>query len=257
MACPVLPNISDDGLFLLEVLIDKITFPKGSCYDKKNKISVVIQCFFMDSFEISADGAGCNASRTDGSHVINLNSGKSCLFSLKENEILTAVRKLPINVTVYAYLPCGCSLHRIVVGEATIDMTKEFVQARIKYKENPNNVSYQALRDSFRIIGPGGVETGEILMFLRISCFGKLIVTRFQGFACPSPLGPDNRISHDGTTLGTSCTSREFQIYQVSDAPPSGEHTQHGQKFSGQPCITEGYALGGTCPPGKNYCYVI
>lgn len=252
MACPaVLPKTNDDGLFLLEVLIDKVIFAKSSCYDKKLKVSVVIQCLFVDPFEISADEAGCSASRTDGSHVVTLNSGKSCLFSLKEYDILTAMTKFPIKVLVYTYLPCGCSSHRIIVGEATIDMTKEFVQARNKYKEEPNNVSYQALKDSFRIIGADGVETGKIAMFLRISCFGKWIVTRFQGFACPPPLHP--HVSREGTALGTSCTSREFQIYQISETAPSGENPQQGNKFGGQPCITEGHAPGGICPPGENY----
>lgn len=259
MACPaMLPKTSDDGLFLLEVLIDKIRFANSSSYDKKFKISVVIQCVFVDPFEISADEPGCNASWTDGSHVVTLNSGKSCLFSLKEHDIFTAMKKFPIKITVYTSLPYGCPPHRIVVGEATIDMTKEFVQARNKYKEDPNTVSYQALRDSFCIIGADGVETGEIAMFLRISCFGKLIVTRFQGFACPPPFNPETHISRDCTALGTSCTSREFQIYQLSETAPSGGNPQQGNiMYSGQPCITEGHAPGGVCPPGEMILHAI
>lgn len=252
MACPaILPNTSDDGLFLLEVLIDKIRFANSSSYDKKFKICVVIQCVFVDPFEISADEPGCNASWIDGSHVVTLNSGKSCLFSLKEHDILTAMSNFPIKITVFTSPPCGCPPHRIVVGEAIIDMTKEFVQARSKYKEDPNNVSYQALRDSFCVIGIDGVQTAEIAMFLRISCFGKLIVTQFQGFAYPPPLNTDTRISRDCTALGTSCTSREFQIYQLSEAVPTGENPQQAITYGGQPCITEGHAPGGVCPPGK------
>lgn len=252
MACPaVLPKTSDDGLFLLEVLIDKVRFAKSSSYDKNLKISIVIQCVFVDPFEISADEPGCNASWTDDSHVVTLNIGKSCLFSLKEQDIFTAMRTFPIKIMLYTALPCGCPPHRIFLGETTIDMTKEFVQARNKYLEDPNNVSYQALRDSFCIIGADGVETGEIAMFLRISCFGKLIVTRFQGFACPTPLNPQAPASRDCTALGTSCTSREFQIYQLSETAPSGGPPQQGNRFNGQPCITEGHAPGGVCPPGE------
>lgn len=249
MACPeMLPKTSDDGLFLLEVLIDKIKFAKSSTYDKKFKISVVIECVFVDPIEISADEPGCNASWIDASHMVTLNSGKSCLFSLKEHDIFTAMRNFPIKITVYTSPPCGCPPHRIVVGDATIDMTKEFVQARNKYKEDPNNVSYQALRDSFCIFGEEGLETGEVAMFLRISCFGKLIVTRFQGFACPPPINTDTRISRDCTALGTSCTSKEFQIYQVTETGPNRVNPQQG--FGGQPCITDGHAPGGVCPPG-------
>ncbi|XP_026314671.1 uncharacterized protein LOC113226298 isoform X2 [Hyposmocoma kahamanoa] len=250
MACPaMLPNTSDDGLFLLEVLIDKIRFAKNFNYDQKYKISVVVQCVFVDPFEIGADESECNAFWTDdGSHVVALNIGKSCLFSLKEYDIFTAMRKFPIKITVYITLPSGFPPHRFVVGEATIDMTKEFVQTRNKHKEDPNNVSYQALKDSFCIVGAEGVEAGEVSMFLRISCFGKLIVTRFQGFACPPPSNPGSRVSRDCAALGT-CTSRDLQIYQITETAPS---PQQGNRLKGQPCTTEGHAPGGICPPARD-----
>lgn len=248
MACPAMQsNTNDDGLFLLEVLIDKIRFAKSFFYDKNYKISVVVQCVFVDPFEIGADEPGCNVSWTDASHVVTLNSGKSCLFSLKEYDIFAAMRKFPIKITVYASSPFESSPHRIVVGEATIDMTKEFVQARHKYKEDPNNVSFQALKDNFCIVGAEGVKIGEISMFLRISCFGKLIITRFQGFGCPSPLKPD---THDCSALGTS-TSRDIQIYQLAETTPSAERPQQEKRIGGQACLTDGHAPGGICPPGE------
>nr|XP_013189034.1 unnamed protein product [Amyelois transitella] len=180
----------DDGLFLLEVLIDKIVFVKSPCFtDKDFRTCVKIDCPGMEPLEICDDELDPCAAKSGGPFVKTFNSGKSCLFSLKESEISNAMSSFPIKICVYKALPCGCLPAKIVMGEATIDMTKEFVQARNKFLEFPNTVSYQALKDSFRIMGPDGAESGEIVMFLRISCFGKLIITKFQGAGGPPTLG--------------------------------------------------------------------
>ncbi|XP_004929909.1 uncharacterized protein LOC101745488 isoform X2 [Bombyx mori] len=201
----------DDGLFLLEVLVDKIVFAKSPCFsDKDFRTCVNIECPSVEPLEICDDDPGACVVKSGGPFVKTFNSGKSCLFSLKEADINKAMSKFPIKVTVYKSLPCGCLPTKIVMGEATIDMTKEFVQARKKFLEDPSNVSYEALKDAFRIVGSDGVEAGEIIMFLRISCFGKLIITRFQG------AGPPNLSSAgNSSVVDRSCNPRkDFQTTQ-------------------------------------------
>ncbi|XP_061704798.1 uncharacterized protein LOC133516088 isoform X2 [Cydia pomonella] len=180
----------DDGLFLLEVLIDKIIYSKSPCFsDKAFRTCVSVKCPACDPLELCDDDAGGSTGLNDSPFMKSFNSGKSCLFSLKQSDISSAMSKFEIKVSVFKELPCGCLPTKINLGEATIDMTKEFVQARKSFLEDPDNVSYQALKDSFHIKGSDGVETGEILMFLRISCFGKLIVTKFRGSGGPPVLG--------------------------------------------------------------------
>lgn len=240
----------DDGLFLLEVLIDKIVFVKSPCFsDKDFRTCVTIECPTVAPLEICDDDPGACVAKSGGPFVKTFNSGKSCLFSLQEGDINKAMSNFPIKISVFKSLPCGCLPTKIVMGEATIDMTKEFVQARKKFLEDPTNVSYQALKDSFRIVGPDSAETGEIVMFLRISCFGKLIITRFQGASGPPHLGAGQGPS----IVDRSCNPRrEFQTTQ--DPCVCGAAQAAGSRGGGFPCNAPCRAGGGggygVCPTG-------
>lgn len=240
----------DDGLFLLEVLIDKIVFVKSPCFsDKDFRTCVNIEVPAVEPLEICDDDPGACIAKSGGPFVKTFNSGKSCLFSMKESDIAKAMTTFPIKVSVYKSLPCGCLPTKIVMGEATIDMTKEFLQARKKFIEDPNTVSYQALKDSFRIFGPGGSETGEIVMFLRISCFGKLIITRFQGGGGAPTLGAGTA---GGNVVDRSCNpKKDFQTTQDPCAcgVARGAMGSDGGGIGSQSCKA------GVCPPGKNYIF--
>ncbi|XP_059062335.1 uncharacterized protein LOC131855116 [Achroia grisella] len=240
----------DDGLFLLEVLIDKIVFVKSPCFsDKDFRTCVNIECPSVEPLEICDDDPSACIVKSGGPFVKTFNNGKSCLFSMKASDIDHAIGKFPIKVSVYKSLPCGCLPTKIIIGEATIDMTKEFVQARKKFLDDPTNVSYQALKDSFRIIGTDGAETGEIVMFLRISCFGKLIITRFQGGGVP----PNLTSRGSSAVIDRSCTLRKD--FQTSQNPCicgiARESNSGGVGINRQPCTIDGGGFG-ICPPARN-----
>ncbi|CAG4984935.1 unnamed protein product [Parnassius apollo] len=243
----------DDSLFLLEVLIDKIAFIKSPCFtDKDFRTCVNIECLSVEPFEICDDDPGSSATKSGGPFSKTFNIGKSCLFSLKEADIAKAMSKFPIKITVYKSLPCGCLPTKIVMGEATIDMTKEFVQARNKFIEDPSGVSYQALKDAFRIVGPDGAETGEIIMFLRISCFGKLIVTKFQG------AGVSTKLETDRTAAPIDRSCHPQRDYQTVQDPCVCGATRYLVDASGtgksiQPSCTASNVGGfGICPPARD-----
>lgn len=240
----------NDGLFLLEVLIDKIVFVKSPCFsDKDFRTCVNIECPAVEPLEICDDDPGACVATSGGPFVKQFNNGKSCLFSLKESDISSAMSKFPVKVSVYKSLPCGCLPTKIVMGECTIDMTKEFVEARNKFLADPSTVSYQALKDSFRIIGPDATETGEIVMFLRISCFGKLIVTRFQGSNAPPNLGAGGSTG----VVDRSCNPRK-DTQTVQDPCACGAARGHGGGV-GAGISSEASCKGsqGVCPIGKIY----
>ncbi|XP_050560190.1 uncharacterized protein LOC118266322 isoform X3 [Spodoptera frugiperda] len=235
----------DDGLFLLEVLIDKIVFVKSPCFsDKDFRTCVTIEAPSVQALEICDDDPGSCVAKSGGPFVKTFNSGKSCLFSLLEADINKAMSSFPIKISVFKSLPCGCLPTKIIMGEATIDMTKEFVQSRKKFLEDPTNVSYQALKDSFRIVGPDGSETGEVVMFLRISCFGKLIITRFQGVSAPPRLGG----ARDPSFVDRSCNpKREFQTTQDPCVCGAAQGAASSVPCTA-PCRTPGGGGRGVCP---------
>ncbi|XP_022126549.2 uncharacterized protein LOC111001128 isoform X2 [Pieris rapae] len=240
---------NDDSLFLLEVLIDKIVFVKSPCFsDKDFRTCVNIECNGVEPLEVCDDDPNVGIASSGGPFVKQFNTGKSCLFSLKESDISAAMSKFPVKVTVYKSLPCGCLPTKIVMGECTIDMTKEFVETRKNFLEDPSSVSYQALKDSFRFVGPDGDETGEIVMFLRISCFGKLIITSFQGASGGAPsLG--GKAGGSSGIVDRSCTpKKDFQ--STEDPCVCGAARGHGGAGgSGGYTCTGG---GGVCPPARD-----
>ncbi|XP_023941792.2 uncharacterized protein LOC112048491 [Bicyclus anynana] len=235
----------NDGLFLLEVLIDKIIFVKSPCFsDKDFRTCINIKSPGVEPMEICDDEPGSCVAKSNGPFIKCFNSGKSCLFSLTENDISSAMSKFPIMVSVYKSLPCGCLPTKINMGECEIDMTKEFVEARKTFLEDPTNVSYQALKDSFRIVGPDNAETGEIIMFLRISCFGKLIVTKFQGPGSPPNLGA----TKSSAIVDRSCApNKEFQSMQDPCACGAARGSNRGHS---QSCNVKGG--GGVCPKARD-----
>lgn len=241
----------NDGLFLLEVLVDKIIFSKSPCFsDKDFKTCINIECPGVEPIEICDDEPGTCIVKSDGPFIKSFNSGKSCLFSLNDSQISNAMSKFPINVSVYKSLPCGCLPTKIIMGECKIDMTKEFVEARKTFLEDPTNVSYQALKDSFHIVGPDGSETGEVVMFLRISCFGKLIITRFQGPGGSPNLGPGKNTG----IVDRSCTpKKDYQTMQDPCACQMGRNLGSGgiDGNTGMPCDTSGG--NDVCPAGNFY----
>ncbi|XP_045783981.1 uncharacterized protein LOC123880108 isoform X1 [Maniola jurtina] len=242
-----MPN-QNDSLFLLEVLIDKVVFVKSPCFsDKDFRTCVNIQCPGVEPLEICDDEPGACIAKSTGPFIKSFNNGKSCLFSLTESDISKAMAKYPIKISVYKSLPCGCLPTKITMGECEIDMTKEFVEARKTFLEDPTNVSYQALKDSFRIVGPDGSETGEIVMFLRISCFGNLIITKFQG-----PGGSPNLGNERGSAIvDRSCApNKDFQSIQDPCACGAARGSVGGTTGAGQPCDVRGGT--GVCTPARD-----
>ena len=230
----------------MEVLIDKVSFLKSPCFsDKDFRTCVTVTAPSVEPLEICDDDPGQCLARSGGPFVKTFNIGKSCLFSLKEEDITKAMTYFPIEVLVYKSLPCGCLPTKIVMGQATIDMTKEFVQSRNKYLEDPERVSCHALKDEFQIVSPEGEPTGTIVMFLRISCFGKLIITSFQG-AGPPILGADRKPSvvdrscnpqRQYQTADDPCVCGAARVAGVGKAVPgTGPPCQHGGAMGGGPC---------------------
>lgn len=239
----------------MEVLVDKVSFLKSPCFsDKDFRTCVTVTAPSVEPLEICDDDPGQCAARSGGPFVKTFNSGKSCLFSLKEEDIQKAMNNFPIDVLVYKSLPCGCLPTKIIMGQATIDITKEFVQSRNKCLEDPLSFGCQALKDSFQIVAPDG-PTGTIDLFLRISCFGKLIITSFQGSGPPT-LGADR----GPAIVDRSCNpQRQFQTYDDPCVCGAAKVAGVGKAVpgTGPPCQHGGGHGGGPCPIGMHLNFLL
>ncbi|KAG7313547.1 hypothetical protein JYU34_000691 [Plutella xylostella] len=234
-----------DSLFLLEVLVDKVTFKKAPCFaDKDFKTCVAVASPVLAPFEICDDEPD-SGPPTHSPFSRNFNNGKSCLFCMKETDIKKSMAKFPIKIQVFRTLPCGCIPTKILMGQADIDMTKEFIETRNRHMQDPNAVSYQALKDTFQL-HVDGEPTGDISMYIRISCFGKLICTKFQGAGGSLALGQG----------GTGVTDRSCKFerdFQTPEAPCAcGVAFGHGGGAGGAKGKPPG--SGGVCPETGSPC---
>ncbi|KAI5631863.1 hypothetical protein NE865_15422 [Phthorimaea operculella] len=242
-----MPN-NKDSLFLLEALVEKIKFLEAPCFsDGAFQTCVKISAPHVEPLEICDDDSGLATGGTP--FVKTFNSGKSCLFFLKEADIKSAMSRFVVDVEVFKKLPCGCLPAHIQLGKASIDMTKEFVQARNLHLQSPGTAGFQALQDTFRVIGEDKSDTAEIVLFLRISCFGGLIVTKFQGASGPITLGAR------AEETDRSCNPKK--PYQTEDDPClCGVHATGKKPLMGNTLVCRG---GGTkvCPPAQDPYNVI
>ncbi|KAJ2954324.1 hypothetical protein O0L34_g2580 [Tuta absoluta] len=236
-------SYSKDSLFLLEVLVEKISFFAAPCFsDGAFKTCVKISAPNVEPLEICDDDSGLE---TGGSPFVRtFNSGKSCLFFLREPDIQAAMRRFVINVSVLKKLPCGCLPHEIQLGKTSIDLTKEFVEARQQNVLNPGTAGFQALQDTFRVIGDDNSDTGEIVIYIRLSCFGGLIVTKFQGAAGSITLGAGPEDPN------RSCNPpRPYQ--NENDACVCGSYATGKKPLMGNTQICRGGGSG-VCPPARD-----
>ncbi|KAK7789487.1 hypothetical protein R5R35_012351 [Gryllus longicercus] len=128
----------------------------------------------LEILETEFPGKGC-----PGSEPQMFESGKSCLFSLPERVLRNAPGELIINVEVSKNLPAGCSPNMLKVGETKIDFTNEFNSVVSDIYKNPNKIpATKSRKECYALRHQGGV-VGQIKLFIRLSCFGKLIITQF------------------------------------------------------------------------------
>ncbi|KAJ8715432.1 hypothetical protein PYW07_009914 [Mythimna separata] len=229
---PTTKTTNDGGLFLLEVFIDRVSFKKSCFSDKDFRTCVTISAPAVQTLQICDDEPEACVAKSGGPFVKTFNSGKSCLFSLPEAEITKNMGSFPIKVAVHKCPLCGC-LPTKIMGITTINMTKQFVESRNKYNRfDPASVNCQALTDSFKIVSAKDGEcVGDILMFLRISCFGKLIVTKFQA------------VGQLGSGAGR-------------ETPDTGPPYQRGGSHGGGPCpLTQDPYNSALCQDPDDICY--
>lgn len=169
-------KIVTENLFLLEFLVDDVTIdPKCDCPGEGDR------CV---SFQF-LDNAPLDVCQGDFSPVQNaddsIKCGKSCLFSLSPEQAHSAIETFDIYVTIFKKMPAGWLPERIEVGVALISISNLFSELINSVEASDGSTpTAKTLKDSFNITNVKGENIGKIGVYIRMSCFGKLIVTQFQ-----------------------------------------------------------------------------
>ena len=128
------------------------------------------------NIEQEADSEGCMCIGGD-SQIFN--KGKSCLFALPTIVLEKPLHSFPIIMTVYKKLPPGVLPDVMLIGAHEIQI-KDLINAVLGNRVFKSTASSRTSKGTYKITTATGQAVGEVTLFLRVSCFGKKIITQFQ-----------------------------------------------------------------------------
>ncbi|KAL1518273.1 hypothetical protein ABEB36_001918 [Hypothenemus hampei] len=174
-------KIVTENLFLLEFLVDNVDMEKKcECDIPPGETCVSFQ--FLDNAPLDV----CEADFAPGQNLKAASSstvkvGKSCLFSLSPNQAVAATEQFDIFVSVMKKMQPGWLPERVEIGGCVIGIANMFNQLISCVELSDGNCpTAKTLKDEFNITDSKGGVIGKISVYIRMSCFGKLIVTQFQ-----------------------------------------------------------------------------
>lgn len=179
-----LTKLCSENLFLLEFLVQGFKIRAVSLPAELSSVEgeTCVSATFLEngSLEICAE---------DGRSATK--SGKSCLFALDPVAAAAAIHKFNVDLRVYkrfgeSFLPSS-----LQIGEACISITDKFTQVVEKIvrdgNKEPASESHFYNADIKGTIPGGDSFIGKLKIFIRISCFGKMIVSEISS---PVPTYP-------------------------------------------------------------------
>lgn len=176
-------KIATENLFLLEFLVDKIKIDScaggiGCC---TGEMCVSIQFLDNAPLDICEDDFAPRAKKRYPCEEDMVKSGKSCLFSLTPAQAKEATQTFDVNLDIFKKTQPGILPEKIQVGNCLVSIAGLFVELINSITSTSGeSPSAKTLKDSFKITGNTGQVIGDISIYIRMSCFGKLIVTQFQ-----------------------------------------------------------------------------
>lgn len=176
-------KIAKENLFLLEFLVDKCVInPEAITKEIAKNDGETCVCFkFLDNDPLDVCEADFSPKSDYTQEDNGMKSGKSCLFALTPVQAEEASKSFNIDVSVFKKMPNDAMPDKVQIGTATIPVVSIFneIIALLQSGAKSETVS-RTLKDAFDVKDPKDEVVGNISAFIRMSCFGKLIVTQFQ-----------------------------------------------------------------------------
>lgn len=172
-------KLSSENLFLLEFLVDSVDL-KSKCDCDTPPGDTCVEFQFLDNEPLNV----CETDFLPNKHQAgdtDIKSGKSCLFSLDPQQVDEACRNFDVMVSVFKKMQPGWLPETITLGAALISITNLFIELIkcVQIQENQAPAA-KTLKDTFKLLNVKNDVVGTISIYVRMSCFGKLIVTQFQ-----------------------------------------------------------------------------
>ncbi|XP_015586035.1 uncharacterized protein LOC107263388 [Cephus cinctus] len=273
---------AEQQLFLMEFLVDRVNVPSvRAMHEEMLPVTTCVSFQILNLPPIDI----CQETATQGCMCIGgdtqlFKKGKSCLFALPSVVVEKPLYSFPVTMSVYKKLPPGVLPDVMLIGTHQIE-TKDLFNVLLNRHIFKSGNASRTMKETFRIKTATGQNVGEVTAFIRVSCFGKKIVTQFQIPHNKKPYlfkGVDNspvfqckKISSDAqikTTIKCPCLKESLaepgasgeasprtccatQPKQSPGPPPRSPGTYKPPNYSPRPCcpLAQSCPVSGQLPP--------
>ncbi|CAH1395509.1 unnamed protein product [Nezara viridula] len=182
MAFDLSKNEDFQRLFLLELLVDSVKFdykkidlPKTT-FDLLKQTCVRFNFLDFPVIEVCEEDFCQTQGDYNTARDIVFRNGKSCFFSLRGLPKKTQCLQLGATIVRQKDEPPP-----IIMGTTCITLDKGFVDVLNDVSHNTETgEASNSLKDVFPIIDSKGIKIGSLTLLIRLSCFGKAIITHFK-----------------------------------------------------------------------------
>jgi hypothetical protein len=202
-------KLTTENLFLLEFLVDEVNMEqKCDCTSAGAEMCVSFQ--FLDNEALDVCEGDFNPDKKFG-ETDNSKTGKSCLFSLTPTQAQKAMQSFDITVSVFKKMPPGWDPEKTCIGSVKVPVLALFLDL---INNHDAVASAKVHQDTYNLVDSKGTNVGKIGVYIRMSCYGKMIITQFQmNMTDKSVLFKDK----DGHSLYRYKKSRKGRATKIED----------------------------------------
>lgn len=178
------PEDEKELLFLIEFLVDTLhvrrEFLAAQRLDPctlQGQNCIILKFMHFPALSICEKDMG-GEEKNVGELDAVFNSGKSLVFALTESQFENP-SEVFLEVAAMKEMPHALQIPNIQLGSAKVDLSELFRLVFDKYDETPDQLPVaKSIKDNYQMSVNGNV-TGDIDIYIRLSCLGQNIVTEF------------------------------------------------------------------------------
>ncbi|EEZ99975.1 hypothetical protein TcasGA2_TC002773 [Tribolium castaneum] len=221
-------NLSTENLFLLEFLVEELNMITRCDCGAAGEVCVSFQ--FLDNEPLEVCEGDFNTEMKFGEKESS-KTGKSVLFSLTPAQAQKVLQSFDITVSVIKKMPPGWEPQHTSIGSTKVSILPIFFEI-MSSKETDTEAKVH--QDTYSLTDGNGMNVGKIGVYIRLSCYGKMIITQFQmNMDDKSVLFKDK----DGRSLYRYKKSKKGKSTKIEDmtcAPRVPPKQQSQQRMYGQ-----------------------
>ncbi|KAL0280161.1 UNVERIFIED_CONTAM: hypothetical protein PYX00_001536 [Menopon gallinae] len=167
-------------LFLVEFLIDTVTIDPTEFCEEVMEGQTCVTLRFLDFPPMNICEKDFDPNKEYGVDKVRFNAGKSLMFAFAEKQC-ESPPPIMAELTVSKACPEGSHAEKVDLGRIRICMADLFTQVYDVAKFAPDKLPFsKSIKDCFMLIGRGKRTTGEVGVYVRLTCLGQNVVTEFQ-----------------------------------------------------------------------------